>query len=96
MKKSDPQEIHKFLGELVEFIILKGMIYRFTQKDGVIDTIVISGYVDVEELNRPNLFKVWDALASTGNYALNKINSKFMPGSTPTSVSDTSDKGMYG
>ena len=58
--------------------------------------LVISGYVDVEELNRPNLFKVWDALASTGNHILNKISVKLNPGTTPTGVSDASTQGMYG
>ena len=95
-KQLGDQEWGAFLGTLNELIILQGLTYRYMMKDKTVGGLVISGYVDIEELNRPNLFKVWDTLASTGNHIINKINSKLNLETTPTGVSGTSDQGMYG
>ena len=95
-KQLGDEDWGSFLGALNEFILLKGLTYRYTMKDNVITGIIISGYVDVEELNRPNLFKVWDAVAGTGSYVLNKISVKLNMGITPTGVSNTSSPDMYG
>lgn len=95
-KQLGNQEWGAFLGTLNELIILQGLTYRYIQKDKVIDGLLISGYVDVEELNRPNLFKMWDTLASTGRHVLNKISSKLNLGTASVGVSGTSDQGIYG
>lgn len=95
-KKLGDQDWGAFLGTLNELILLQGLTYRYMIKDKVVEGLLISGYVDVEELNRPNLFKVWDTLASTGSHILNKISVKLNLGTTPTGVSGTSTHGIYG
>jgi len=95
-KQLGDQDWGTFLGTLNELILLQGLTFRYIIKDKVIEGLVISGYVDVEELNRPNLFKVWDTLAGTGSHILNKISVRLNLGTTSTGVSGTSTHGMYG
>jgi len=94
-KSLSNEEWTDFVHDINQFILLQGLTYQYDSKEKEINTIIISGWVDVEELNRPNLFKVWDAVNSTGTHINHKIHSKLSQTFKPSDVSDTSDIDMY-
>lgn len=94
-KNLSNEEWTDFVHDMNQFILLQGLTYQYDSKEKEINTIIISGWIDVEELNRPNLFKVWDAVNSTGTHINHKIRSKLNQTFKPTDVSDTSSIDIY-
>jgi len=53
----------------------------------------VKAYIDVEEFDRPTLFKVWDNIMSAANHINSKIGLRTIPGQIKDV--DTSAKSMY-
>jgi len=84
-----------FLKELNEFAATMGLGIRWKVENGVPVGFMLSGYVDVEELNRPTFFKIWDKISLTKGVLIQKFQT-LNPNVTANDVSGTSNKSIYG
>jgi len=86
----------EFINNLNELIMLKDCSHKWIKKDDKIEALEISTYVDIEELNRPNFFKIWERISLVSNHIGRKIGIKINPQLIKPTDVDASDKSMYG
>jgi len=84
----------EFLNDLFEIAILQDCSARLVTEGNEPKGIEISTYIDVEELNRPNFFKLWDRVNGLSNHLIRKIQIKINPKSQPTDTG-TSTQSPY-
>ena len=90
-KNLDPE----FINGLNEIIILQDCTPKGVNENNEIKGVEISTYIDQEEFNRANFFKMWDRVNSLGNHILRKIVIKISPQTAKPADSDASTQSMY-
>ena len=86
----------EFINNLNELIMLKDCSHKWIKKDNKIEALEINTYVDIEELNRPYFFKIWERISLVSNHISRKIGIRINPQLIKPTDVDASDKSMYG
>jgi len=89
------KESYGFIMTLNEFATIMGLGIQWKFEKGVPLGFILSGYIDVEELERPTFYKKCDNINMTKASLIQKFQT-LNPKATASDVSETSEKSIYG
>lgn len=96
LAKLNPKEQAQFMQDINEFVVLSGCQISWPIKEGKPTGLVISDWVDVDEFERPDLYRKLDKVGIIKGLMVGRFQVKLNPSASISDVSSTDTKSMYG